>query len=221
MDELELVIFDLAGTTVEDCGEVPDSFIAALSEHGIEVSRDELASVRGSSKRQAVLRLTPSGPEQLERAGAIYDSFRARLMHRYASEGVRPVPCAESVFHALRERGVRVALNTGFDRETTGLLLNALGWMHGVVDALVCGDDVPEGRPAPQLIFRAMELAGVRSVRRVANVGDTVLDLEAGNNAGVRWNIGVLSGAHTRPMLEAVPHTHILPSVADLHGILP
>jgi hypothetical protein len=32
----------------------------------------------------------------------------------------------------------------------------------------------------------------------------------------VRWNIGVLSGAHDRAMLEAAPHTLLLGSVAEL-----
>jgi phosphonatase-like hydrolase len=119
----------------------------------------------------------------------------------------------------LRKRGIRLALNTGFDRETTGLLLEALGWADGIVDAVVCGDDVTQGRPAPYLIFHAMEAAGVSDVRRVANVGDTILDLQAGYNAGVRWNVGVLSGAHHRQKLESAPHTHVIPSVAELISI--
>lgn len=216
MRELELVVFDLAGTTVEDRGQVPDSLAAALAEHGIEATREQIDGVRGSSKREAVLRFIPAGPEQSGRAEAVYVSFRARLARAYASAGVRPVDGAEVAFRLLRERGVRVALNTGFDRETTALLVGALGWSEGTVDAVVCGDDVAEGRPSPYLIFRAMETTGVRSVHRVANVGDTALDLEAGYNAGVRWNIGVLSGAHDRRRLESVPHTHLLRSVAGL-----
>jgi phosphoglycolate phosphatase-like HAD superfamily hydrolase len=86
-----------------------------------------------------------------------------------------------------------------------------------MVDAVVCGDDVTLGRPAPYLIFRAMEATSTSSVHRVATVGDTTLDLQAGYNAGVRWNIGVLSGAHDRQSLEGAPHTHILPSVAELN----
>jgi phosphoglycolate phosphatase-like HAD superfamily hydrolase len=50
-------------------------------------------------------------------------------------------------------------------------------------------------------------------------VGDTVLDLQAAHNAGVAWNIGVVSGAHTRAQLEAAPHTHLLDSVADVMGV--
>jgi phosphonatase-like hydrolase len=120
------------------------------------------------------------------------------------------------VFDWLRRRNVRIALNTGFDRTITGLLLDALGWREGVVDAVVCGDEVRQGRPAPYLIFRAMEAAGATSVHRVMNVGDTELDLRAGWNGGVGWNVGVTSGAHPRERLEQAPHTHLIESVASL-----
>ncbi len=120
---------------------------------------------------------------------------------------------------ALRERGIRVALTTGFDRDTTELLLTKLGWLEGTADTIVCGDDVAHGRPAPDLIRRAMHNVGVTSPETVAAVGDTTLDLEAGSAAGVGWNIGVLSGAHSRDAMARAPHTHLLESVADLTGL--
>jgi phosphonatase-like hydrolase len=129
------------------------------------------------------------------------------------------VPGASDTFALLRGREVKVALNTGFDRDITELLVGALGWNQGVVDAVVCGDDVPRGRPAPYLIFRCMERTGASSVQRVAVVGDTMLDLQAGHNAGARWNIGVLSGAHSREQLERQPHTHLIESVARLQSV--
>lgn len=212
MDKVELVVFDVAGTTVKDAGQVRDAFAAALSEHGVEVTPEQLSGVRGSSKREAVLRFVPE--ENL--ANTVYCSFREHLARLYRTRGVEPVEGAEAVFRWLRLRGLRVALNTGFDRETTRLLLDALSWDEGVVDAVVCGDDVRRGRPAPDLIFRAMGEAGAADARRVVNVGDTVLDLQAGHNARVRWNVGVLSGAHGRELLEQAPHTHLLDSVAAL-----
>jgi phosphoglycolate phosphatase-like HAD superfamily hydrolase len=65
-----------------------------------------------------------------------------------------------------------------------------------------------------------MEAVGAQSVHRVAVVGDTTLDLQAGHNAGVRYNVGVLSGAHDRAALAAEPHTHLLASVAELSRVL-
>jgi phosphonatase-like hydrolase len=216
LSDLDLVILDLAGTTVEDRGQVPSAFTAALGEQGIVVTPEEIGLVRGASKREALRQFIPAGPKQADIAALAYTSFRAHLAQLYESEGVRAVNGAADVFRMLRERGVRVALNTGFDRDTTVLLLAPLKWLDGIVDAVICGDDVKEGRPAPYLIFRAMEATGARDVHRVANVGDTTLDLRAGYNAGVHWNIGVLSGAHSREALERAPHTHILDSVSDV-----
>lgn len=214
--DLELVVFDMAGTTVQDNGEVPAAFASALAGYGIDVTPEQVKAVRGQSKRQALFQLLPPTPYREEVADRLYESFKEHLAHRYASEGVRAIPGAEQAFRELRELGVRIALNTGFDRDTANLLLKSLRWDDGRVDAVVCGDEVSQGRPAPYLIFHAMEATGVISPRRVANVGDTTLDLQAGDNAGVRWNIGVLSGAHDRAMLETTPHTLLLQSVAEL-----
>jgi phosphonatase-like hydrolase len=218
--DVELIVLDMAGTTVRDGGEVPAAFRAALSAHGIALTDDEIAGVRGASKREVVGRLLahhrPDAPPGL--ADAVYADFRAALADAYRA-GARPVPGAEEAIRWLRGRGIRVALNTGFDREIVALLLDALGWAEGLVDAVVCGDDVRHGRPAPYLIFRAMETAGATSVHRVMNVGDTELDLQAGRNAGVGWNVGVTSGAHPVERLMRAPHTHLVESVAALPGL--
>ena len=216
----QLVIFDMAGTTVKDAGQVPAAFTAALSAHGIAVTPEQLAQVRGASKREAIRTFVPDGSDHARIAFAAYADFRTRLAELYAA-GVEPIAGADAVFRSLRARGVRVALTTGFDRDITALLLDALGWARGEVDAVVCGDDVKAGRPAPFLIFHAMEATGVVDIRRVAAVGDTVLDLAAGSNAGVAWNVGVLTGAHDRAALEGAPHTHILASVAELPALWP
>lgn len=216
---LALVVFDMAGTTVQDDGQVAAAFAAALAEHGGPAGADLIRSVRGRSKREAFRALLPAGPAGDRRAEQAYAAFLAGLSRRYA-DTARAVPGAAEVFARLRARGIRVALNTGFERDTAQMLLDALGWGRGVVDAVVCGDEVPQGRPAPYMIFRCMEATGTLGVDSVANVGDTTMDLQAGRNAGVRCNIGVLSGAHNRAQLSAEPHTHLIGSVAELPALL-
>ena len=212
----QLIIFDLAGTTVQDNGEVPESFSAALAQHGVHVTSEQLRKVRGSSKKQAVSDLLPDTPEKIEQGKLVYESFCKQLSARYQTSGVKSIAGSESVFARLRQQGVKVVLNTGFDRQITQLLLTALEWNESTVDAVVCGDDVERGRPAPDLIHGSMKRAGVVDPLHVANVGDTSLDLYAGQNAQVRWNIGVLSGAHDRLELEKAPHTHLIDSVAEI-----
>ncbi len=212
-----LVIFDMAGTTVEDRGQVPAAFAAALAAHGVALSADEIMRVRGASKRQAIRALLP--PSQAGRAEDIYAAFKADLSRRYRS-GVKSIAGTDQLFRQLRAKGAKVALTTGFDREIALLLLAALGWTPTRIDAVVCGDDVVNGRPAPDMILLAMQLAGVTDAAQVANVGDTTLDLESASRAGVKWNVGVLTGAHARAALEAAPHTAIIDSVAALPEVL-
>jgi phosphonatase-like hydrolase len=209
-----LVIFDIAGTTVEDRGQVPAALTAALAANHIAITPDDITRVRGASKRQAIAALLP--PSERHRAEGIYEQFRHELASRYASDGVHSVPGALDAVRHVRARGGKVALTTGFDRDLATLLLSAIGWTRNTVDVLVCGDDVVNGRPAPDLILLAMKMTAVLDPTRVANVGDTTLDLESAARAGVRWNIGVLSGAHRRQALEQAPHTRIIQSVADL-----
>ena len=60
-----------------------------------------------------------------------------------------------------------------------------------------------------------MEATGVHNVRNVIAGGDTVVDLLAGHNAGVR-PLGVFTGALDRDQLEAHPHEWVLDGVKDL-----
>ena len=216
----ELVVFDLAGTTVRDDGQVPAAFTKALAEQGIEVTPDQISCVRGASKKDAIRHFVPAGPDHARRVEEAYSAFQKGLSRRYDDLGVLPVNGAEDTFAWLRARDVRVALNTGFDRVITDLLLASLGWSK-LADAIVCGDDVPRGRPAPDLILRAMELTGVRDPDHVANVGDTTADLLAGHAARVRFNVGVLSGAHDRERLEKAPHTCLVADVSELPALWP
>ena len=218
MNKPKLVVFDMAGTTVVDDGQVPQAFTAALAVHGIAVGPGDILGVRGAAKRQAILDLLPPGAGRERRAERVLASFREHLARLYQGN-VREIPGAAGVFGWLRGRGIRVALNTGFDRDTAKMLLEALGWNGRTVDAVVCGDDVARGRPAPDMILRCMELTGVANAKSVANVGDTMLDLQAAHNAGAGWNIGVLTGAHERELMAGQSHTHLLASVAELPAL--
>ena len=218
---ITLVVFDMAGTTIEDAGQVPEAFEAVLATHGLSVTDDELRAVRGASKREAIrLLVERQRPALLPQCDAIFGAFRDHLSRLYREGGIATIGGAADTFAWLRARGVKVALTTGFDRTITDLILQTVGWDRDTADAVVCGDDVPEGRPAPYLIYRAMEETGTHRVRTVATVGDTALDLRAGDNAGVGLNIGVLSGAHRREQLERAPHDLLLASVAELPGLL-
>ncbi|MET0451980.1 MAG: HAD hydrolase-like protein [Mycobacterium sp.] len=63
--------------------------------------------------------------------------------------------------------------------------------LDAVADAVVCGSDVPAGRPAPFVIYRAMEELNVQDISRILVAGDTPRDLEAGTDAGGGFVVGL------------------------------
>jgi len=221
MQELKLAIFDVAGTVVEDHGEVVSSFVDALAAHGIGVDSDELMEFKGASKREVIRfmgwrkRSEPLGEPAVE---AVYADFERLVNERY-EEQLAPIAGAEESFESLRKRGVAIALTTGFGRSTLELVVRRLGWLAWFA-AMIPSDEVEMGRPAPYLIFRAMERCHCRSVHEVMNVGDTPLDLQSAANAGVALNVGVLSGQYRRERLLCEPHDALLASVADLPALL-
>ncbi len=224
MKPVKLVIFDVAGTIIEDHGEVLSCFGRALEMNGVHVDEGDLREWKGASKREVIRffveRHLGSTEHSLEtRIDRTFDDFRQLLKQQYGSAGVMPIKGAEATFRWLLDRNVCIATTTGFDREINDLVLRAVGWGH-VFTNKVCSTDVALGRPAPYMIFRAMEAARITDVSEVVNIGDTPLDLRAGTNAGVGGVMGVLTGAHKEERLREEPHTHILRSVAELPAVL-
>lgn len=221
---IQLVVFDIAGTTVYDGDAVNGCFRDALSAAGFDVAPEQVVAVMGLPKPEAVRLLVEAGggtadPQQVE---TIHADFVRRMQDYYReSPEVREVPGAAEAFRELRARGISVALDTGFSRAIVEPVLARLGWdVPEVLDAWIASDEVACGRPHPDMVRALMSRFGIDDPARVAKVGDTRADLEEGINSGCGLVIGVCSGAFTRAELEALPHTHVLDSVAQVpHAI--
>ena len=217
----DLIVFDMIGTTIRASDVVPAAFRKAFETVGVNLSDDDITAARGRSKREAIssMLFESVGVKKAgEYAMQVYDAFENTVLQQYWDSTVKPIDGAGEAFEWCRENRTQVALATGFDSKLADVLVQKLGWQD-VVDAVVSNDQVAKGRPAPYLIFRAMEKTGIDTATKVAAIGDTESDLKAGHNAGVGWNIGVLSGAHSERQLKKLPHTAIIASVADLQSV--
>ena len=213
---LKLVVFDMAGTTVDDrIDGVPlvlRSYDEAFRSRGVEVPMAVLNEQRGRDKWTVIKEL---GGEDAEE---IYSHFNATLLAN--ADRVREVGGASEAFRFLRGHGVRVALNTGFPREVAEGIIDHLGWeREGLIDSWTCSEDVGRSRPDPAMIHALMSGLGVEDPSAVMKVDDTAIGIEEGLNAGV-VTLGVLTGTQTRErLLRARPHD-IIQSVIDLPGYL-
>lgn len=217
---IELVVFDMAGTTLHDGDAVSNCFCAALAGVGVKPERSAVNEVMGLHKPQAIRRLLAAAGRPTDDVAAIHDDFVARMIRHYAEDsGVREIPGAAATFAELRRAGIKVALNTGFGRAIVDVILHRLQWTDKI-DACIASDEVARGRPHPDMIHALMSRLGVKDASRVAKVGDTPVDLQEGHSAGCGIVVGVTTGTFTRTQLELHPNTRILDSISDLPAIV-
>lgn len=238
MDALQLIIFDMAGTTVRDEHEVEACFAQAAAATGLHASAARILAVQGQAKRAVFEQLwreqlgaAAPAAELTSRVDYSYQVFREVLEAHYRTAAVLPTEGCLDLFAYLKSHGIRIALTTGFYREVTDLILHRLGWdvnldaqrrgnRHAVIDLSISSDEVAEGRPAPLMIQKAMQVFGITNPQQVWNVGDTPSDLESGRRAGCARSLGLVNGTHTREQLAQCPNDGLLASLAELHQLL-
>ncbi|RZU63869.1 phosphonatase-like hydrolase [Microterricola gilva] len=219
---IELVVLDMAGTTVADDGTVERAFGRVAERQNIGATPEEreaaLEYVRvtmGQSKIEVFRAIT--GDE--ERAQAANAAFEAAYAEIVAEEGVTEIPGARLAIEQLQEAGITVALTTGFARPTVNAILDALDWQE-LADIVLTPADAGRGRPHPDMPLTALLRTETSAVEAMIVVGDTVSDMQSGTRAGAGLVIGVLSGAHGEEQLLAAGADDVISSVAELPELL-
>ncbi|MFJ4876988.1 HAD family hydrolase [Streptomyces sp. NPDC088745] len=123
------------------------------------------------------------------------------------------LPKAGDLLRSLHSRGWRIVLATsagGAELEALRRAIDADDVIAGVASA----DDVEQGKPAPDPVHQALEIAGCEPQDAVF-VGDTVWDMQAGAKAGVR-TVAVLAGGIPRADLVEAGAAEVYADPAEL-----
>lgn len=234
LKNIKLIVFDMAGTTVTDQKEVEGCFEQAALKTGLKMTAEEITAVQGWSKefvfRSFWSRQLPASPlEAITKAENSYSVFRDILENHYKTvKQVIPTEGCIELLTYLKEKNIKVALTTGFYRKVCDIILDRIGWKSGLdaqhlgtpdslISFSVCSDEVGHGRPAPDMIFKAMKTLNITDPALVINIGDTPSDLQSGINAGVLKSLGLSNGTHTSAQLSCLKNDGIYTSLAHFH----
>jgi len=225
MNDIKMVVFDMAGTTVDENNLVYKTVQKAMNEAGFDVSlNDVLQHGAGKEKHKAItdiLEAYTKSQDVAESAAKIFSNFRIALEKAYDEADIFAFKGMEAFFQNLKKHDIKVVLNTGYDFKTANKLMGKLNWKVGVqVDALITSDDVEKGRPHPDMIRKAMSDFGIENPSQVLKAGDSQIDIVEGKNAGCGITVGVLSGAQNKQQLELAHPDYILQNVTDLAKML-
>jgi phosphoglycolate phosphatase len=218
---VQLVVFDMAGTTIVDDGLVTRAFEAAATAVGIPEQGEERDRARtyvldtmGQSKI-AVFRALLGSDDAAHRANDAFEEAYGQLI----DDGVEAIPGAAATFAELRSRGIATAFTTGFSPATQQRIVNSLGWTD-VVDQVLAPTAGLRGRPYPDLVLAAALTAQVDHMANVVVVGDTSSDIQTARRARAGLAVGVLTGAHDEQALLDAGADRVLASVADLPALI-
>jgi phosphonoacetaldehyde hydrolase len=229
------------------------AFLKLFEAEGIEVSEAEAREPMGTEKREhircllAMPRIHKQWLDAFGRApdasdvDRLYEAFLP-LQTAAIAERTALIPGASELQYLLREKGIRLGVNTGYSRDMVNVMLPALSDQDFRPESIVVATEVPRGRPAPHMSLKnALEL-GVGAVQACIKVDDTTTGIEEGLNAGM-WTVAVAASgnavgldqdqfvalgddqkeavlANARYMMSKSAAHYVIDSIADLPAVI-
>ncbi|MEI7572034.1 MAG: phosphonoacetaldehyde hydrolase [Phenylobacterium sp.] len=194
--KLSAVIFDWAGTMV-DFGSIAPviAMRKAFAQEGIGLTDSEIRSGMGLAKRDHVAailgteRVTGAWSARQGRDAVDADVDRifetlAPLMADAGADRATLIPGAAETARVLRGKGIRVGSTTGYTRAMMEPILERAAAQGYAPEVVVCAGEATAGRPAPFMIWRALETLGCWPTASVLKVDDAPVGILEGRNAG-------------------------------------
>lgn len=207
---VKMLVFDMAGTTVNEHGIVYKTMYETLSNYGLGIKPADLDKWHGVHKYEVfehflsnneIFNMHNDSKQEMLK-NDINDRFNKSLKEKYFSSDEISLIHEDLplIFNNIRKNDIKIALNTGYNKDIQHLIIKKLS-MNEFIDDYISSEEVPKGRPYPFMINTLMERNGIENPNEVIKFGDTKVDVLEGINANCLASVGVLSGADKENML--------------------
>ena len=205
-NNIKLVVFDWAGTTTDFGSQTPTRiFDKTFSQLGIHFTTEEINGPMGMEKKAHIRTLLSTEAGKTAWASLyhrdwtekdveeIYQRFEQNLQEVVADYS-HVIPGVPETVAQLRQQGITIGSTTGYNQDIMSRVAPAAAAEGYVPDCIVTPDITGYSRPTPFMLYECMRKAGIYPADRVVKVGDTVVDILEGKNAGA-WSVGILLGS--------------------------
>lgn len=208
------ILFDLDGTLIDSLPDLAAAVNLTLSEEGKEVlGTDAVRGMIGHGVGKLVQRAFAArdtaleGDELARRVDRMMDHYLADLTGRTV-----PLPGAGEILRACFEHGIRAGVITNKPQQATSRILRHFGW-DALIDVALGGDSVPNKKPHPDMVLRALELMRV-PVEHALMVGDSAADVGAARAACIK--VIVVEGGYTDNPAASLGADRVISSLNEL-----
>ena len=201
---MKVIVFDWDGTLADTLEGHYAANHVAMTTLGVPFDRARYRANHAADWRLMYTRLGVA-PDRLDEANALWHGA-------LDDHPVAPLPGARSALDRLRAAGLAIGLVTASRRSDVEPQLHAFGFDRSF-DATVFGDDLPQAKPHPAPLLRAIELLRIDvDPALVAYVGDVPDDMRMARAVGAR-PIGIESLLGDPGELRAAGAVHVALSV--------
>jgi phosphonoacetaldehyde hydrolase len=211
---IRAVILDWAGTVIDFGCQAPiASLVDAFAATGVTVPLALARLPMGTAKWdhiRALLAMPQIADEWRRMHGhdwteADVEDIYARFLPLQIAAAERHaalISGAAEAIAALRARGIRIGSTTGFPRAVMDAVIPAAVRQGYAPDITVCAGETRSGRPGPAMALKALIDLDIHPVQACVKVGDTIVDVEEGLNAGM-WSVAVAATGNEVGLTEA------------------
>jgi beta-phosphoglucomutase len=195
------VIFDLDGTLADNMQWHAHAFDAFVRRHGLPPVTMDLRQRIDGKRNSEILPMLFGRPMSRDEVRA-YEAEKEGAYRALSKEAIQPMTGARRLLERLAARGIPVAIATSAPGEnvTHTLAEMDLGAVFGVIAR---SDQVPHGKPAPDVYLHAARLLGVPAAACLA-FEDAPIGVVAARRAGMRC-IAIASTFTAAALAEADP----------------
>jgi len=189
------IIFDMDGTIVQSTEADYLAWKMVFEEHERKLSFEDYGPLLG-------IRSVEVARKELGLEGdAQQDALQKKLLYFeeiIAEEGIKPVPYVEDLLKHLKASPVKLALATSSRRKKMELVMKKLNLLR-YFEAIVSGEDVLHGKPAPDIFLIAAERLELKQEECIV-IEDAAMGVKAAKNAGMKCI--AITTTHTKELLQ-------------------
>jgi beta-phosphoglucomutase len=180
-NSLRAVIWDLDGVIIDSAEEHRQAWQRLAREEGIQFSDADFWATFGKRNDDIIAVIWgPQAPERVQALANRKEAYFRELIRKTAA----PLPGSIELLQGLHEAGFLQALASSAPIENIQLISEVLG-LRQYFTALVSGETVAHGKPAPDIFLKAAKELGIDPGQCLV-IEDAVAGVQAAHAAGMR-----------------------------------
>ena len=216
MEELKVkaLILDWAGTMIDYGSFSPvNVFLSIFSKKGVEITEEEARKPMGMLKYDHIKEILTfprvkhkwtevygKTPEKKD-IDELYESFEPAVLE-IIDKYSKPFGNNAEIIKKLKDEGCKIGSTTGYTKSMMDIVTRVAEENGYKPDFWITPDLIGNyGRPYPYMIFQNLINLEIMNVKEAVKIGDTIVDIEEGRNAGV-WSVGVIEGSSLSGLSE-------------------